>query len=62
MSTSAAMAIDNNQVEDLDRAEYVTIRIGDQLLGIPVLTVQDVLGPHNILRIPLARLTSVNAS
>ena len=36
------------------RDEYVTIKIGGQLLGIPVLTVQDVLGPHNILHIPLA--------
>lgn len=36
------------------RSEYVTIRIGGQLLGIPVLTVQDVLGPHKILHIPLA--------
>jgi len=39
---------------DAERAEFVTIRIADQLLGIPVLTVQDVLGPHKILRIPLA--------
>ena len=37
-----------------ERSEFVTIRIADQLLGIPVLTVQDVLGPHKILRIPLA--------
>ena len=50
MSTATATAIEYNQAEDLDRAEYVTIRIGDQLLGIPILTVQDVLGPHKILR------------
>ena len=28
--------------------------IGDQMFGIPVLTVQDVLGPQNIARVPLA--------
>nr|WP_243735542.1 chemotaxis protein CheW [Dongia mobilis] len=28
--------------------------IADQLFGIPVLTVQDVLGPQNIARVPLA--------
>ena len=36
------------------RSEYVTIKLESQLLGIPVLTVQDVLGAHKILRIPLA--------
>ncbi len=34
--------------------EYVTFTIGGQLFGIPVLQVQDVLGPQNITRIPLA--------
>lgn len=36
------------------RAEYVTVTIADQLLGIPVDLVDDVLGPHRITRIPLA--------
>lgn len=34
--------------------DYVTMYIEKQLFGIPVLTVQDVLGPQNITRIPLA--------
>jgi purine-binding chemotaxis protein CheW len=35
-------------------AEFVTATIGGQLFGIPVLTVQDVLGPQRLARIPLA--------
>ncbi|HYD98408.1 MAG TPA: chemotaxis protein CheW [Alphaproteobacteria bacterium] len=34
--------------------EYVTMTIADQLFGIPVLQVQDVLGAQRITRIPLA--------
>ena len=34
--------------------EFVTMTVGEQLFGIPVLTVQDVLGPQKITRIPLA--------
>lgn len=34
--------------------EFVTVLIGDQWFGIPVLSVQDVLGPQSIARIPLA--------
>jgi len=34
--------------------DYVTMTVADQLFGIPVLKVQDVLGPQNITRIPLA--------
>lgn len=34
--------------------DYVTMFIEKQLFGIPVLTVQDVLGPQKITRIPLA--------
>jgi purine-binding chemotaxis protein CheW len=34
--------------------DYVSIVIGEQLFGIPVLQVQDVLGPQRITRIPLA--------
>lgn len=35
-------------------ADFVTMTVADQLFGIPVLTVQDVLGPQRITRIPLA--------
>jgi purine-binding chemotaxis protein CheW len=34
--------------------EFVTITVGTQLCGIPVLKVQDVLGPQKITRVPLA--------
>lgn len=37
-----------------DTQDYVTMTIADQLFGIPVLTVQDILGPQKITRIPLA--------
>jgi purine-binding chemotaxis protein CheW len=34
--------------------DFVTMTVADQLFGIPVLTVQDVLGPQRITRVPLA--------
>lgn len=34
--------------------EYVTVVVHKQQIGIPVLTVQDVLGPQRLTRIPLA--------
>jgi purine-binding chemotaxis protein CheW len=34
--------------------EFVTIMVGDQLCGIDVLKVYDVLGPQKIARVPLA--------
>jgi purine-binding chemotaxis protein CheW len=37
-----------------EHAEFVSITVADQLFGIPVLQVQDVLGPQRITRIPLA--------
>lgn len=36
------------------RQDYVTMTIADQMFGIPVLQVQDVLGHQRITRIPLA--------
>ena len=36
------------------RRDFVSVTIADQLFGIPVLQVQDVLGPQRITRIPLA--------
>jgi purine-binding chemotaxis protein CheW len=37
-----------------DEHELVSVTVADQLFGIPVLQVQDVLGPQRITRIPLA--------
>jgi purine-binding chemotaxis protein CheW len=34
--------------------DFVTMMVADQMFGIPVLTVQDVLGPQRITRVPLA--------
>lgn len=41
-------------VSDDTRDVFVTLTIGGQLCGIPVLVVRDVLGPQMITRIPLA--------
>jgi purine-binding chemotaxis protein CheW len=38
---------------DQETEDYVTVLIGEQLFGIPVLQVQDVLGRQAITRIPL---------
>jgi purine-binding chemotaxis protein CheW len=37
-----------------EQRDYVTMSIGGQLFGIPVLKVQDVLGTQTITRVPLA--------
>jgi purine-binding chemotaxis protein CheW len=34
--------------------EFVSVMVGGQLFGIPVLQVQDVLGPQRLTRVPLA--------
>ena len=47
---SDAVAEDKNG----EQLEYVTMTIGGQWFGIPVLGVRDVLGPQNIAMIPLA--------
>ena len=38
----------------VDLEDYVTFRVGDQLFGIPVLRVQDILTPDRIAPVPLA--------
>jgi purine-binding chemotaxis protein CheW len=45
---------DKGQAARDSACEYVTAMIGGQWCGIPVLKVQDVLGPQRITRIPLA--------
>lgn len=34
--------------------DFLTVMIADQMFGIPILQVQDVLGPQKITRVPLA--------
>ena len=41
------------EIPQIERA-FVTLTVGDQLCGVPVLAVRDVLGPQTITRIPLA--------
>lgn len=43
-----------NTAADEGSTELVTVTIAGQLLGIPVLSVHDVLGPQKMTRIPLA--------
>jgi purine-binding chemotaxis protein CheW len=49
--SSVAPADDQGQRAD---EVFVTLSVADQLCGIPVLSVRDVLGPQTITRIPLA--------
>ena len=37
-----------------DSSEFVTVTIAEQMFGIPVLVVQDILAPQKITKIPLA--------
>jgi purine-binding chemotaxis protein CheW len=39
---------------DTENCSYVTLMLGDQLCGVPVLVVRDVLAGQSIARIPLA--------
>ena len=49
--TASAAAGDGAQS---DNREFVTVILDGQWFGIPVLTVQDVLGPRQIARIPIS--------
>ena len=40
--------------DDEDERVFVTLTVADQLCGVPVLGVRDILGEHTITRIPLA--------
>lgn len=57
MSNSLVSADRSNAVKAVgtDVAnDFVTMMVADQLFGIPVLTVQDVLGPQRVTRVPLS--------
>ncbi len=41
-------------LSDEEEASFVTLTVGEQLCGIPVLGVRDILGEQTITRIPLA--------
>lgn len=44
----------DSQEELLRRNELVTMIVAEQLVGIPVQTVQDILGPQRITRVPMS--------
>jgi purine-binding chemotaxis protein CheW len=52
--TATEAATNGSKVGSSDNRDYVTMSIGGQLFGIPVLKVQDVLGAQTITRVPLA--------
>ncbi|WP_114375649.1 chemotaxis protein CheW [Elioraea thermophila] len=52
--TSAGVTPSRGTGADQARDVFVTLTVGGQLCGIPVLVVRDVLGPQLITRIPLA--------
>ncbi|MEI8395721.1 MAG: chemotaxis protein CheW [Rhodospirillaceae bacterium] len=57
MSNNAKLPAKRGKTEDTvvgGNQDFVTMTIADQLFGIPVLQVQDVLGHQRITRIPLA--------
>ncbi|GAB2175386.1 chemotaxis protein CheW [Dongia sp. agr-C8] len=51
---TATEAVTTGKVGAGENRDYVTMSIGGQLFGIPVLKVQDVLGTQTITRVPLA--------
>jgi purine-binding chemotaxis protein CheW len=53
-STAVATRQSTEVAKVVDTDDYVTMTIADQLFGLPVLQVQDVLGAQKITRIPLA--------
>ena len=52
--TGTEAATNGAKVGSTENRDYVTMSIGGQLFGIPVLKVQDVLGTQTITRVPLA--------
>ncbi len=49
---TALAAVEQNNV--YETRDFLTILIGDQIFGIPILQVQDVLGEQRVTRVPLA--------
>jgi purine-binding chemotaxis protein CheW len=54
MTTPIDMSRNPSWSDDVDAREFATVSIANQLFGIPVLQVQDVLSPQHIARIPMA--------
>lgn len=54
MSSGIGARADRKDAQSGAMEDFVTVTIADQLFGVPVLRVQDVLGPQQITKIPLA--------
>lgn len=58
MTNNESSRIDEKTRHEMDILEnsrqYLTVYLADQIFGLPVLQVQDVLGEHKVTRIPLA--------
>ena len=53
-STELVVAEQSDSQSEIEGSDYITMIIADQLFGLPVLSVHDVLGPQKIAYIPLA--------
>ncbi len=53
MSEVATLQKHTSSIADSTR-DYLTVYIGDQIFGLPILQAQDVLGEQRVTRIPLA--------
>jgi purine-binding chemotaxis protein CheW len=42
-------------MDDLERGQFLTAYVNDHYLGIPISSIQDVIGPQPITKIPLSR-------
>jgi hypothetical protein len=54
MTSASGLKPNDPPAADKASADFVTMTIADQLFGVPVLEVRDVLGPQRITRVPLA--------
>ncbi len=63
MTNTQLVSSKNNELLSVNSKtkQFVTMMVGDQLFGIPVLMVEDVLRPQKITKIPLASDTILGA-
>ena len=54
MTFQSQPVADDSELTSEQEDMFVTLQVADQLCGIPVLSVRDILGPQTITRIPLA--------
>jgi purine-binding chemotaxis protein CheW len=54
-TADGATVFDTDEIVDMaNTKEYLTVFVADQMFGIPILQVQDVLGDQRVTRVPLA--------